>query len=311
MAGDRQHSDLFIDAGQTGVQMRSAFGAERADYSFPPVDTSRSVAPQLVSLIATLFHERGFSLERVSIASTGVSDSGQAAIDVCQGLQDAGVREVLFAHDSVAGYLAALGNRPGVVALVGTGVVTLAVGPAGSARVDGWGNILGDVGSGYWIGRMGLEHALRAHDGRGPKTVLLDMAVDEFGDVENAYLELQSDPNRVARVASLARRVIESAPADAVSLEIVHRAAKELSLSMDTALRRAGFDSDAVVEVSWTGGVVRSNFFAGLLTEEMLAVRPLATLVDPRGHPIDGVEIIPQLEDSHPLSGLIERASAS
>jgi glucosamine kinase len=239
-----------------------------------------------------------------------VSDSVQAAQDVCHGLREVGVTEVFFAHDSVAGYLAALGNQPGVVALVGTGVVTLAVGPGGFARVDGWGNILGDAGSGYWIGRMGLDHALRAHDGRGPQTVLLDMAMDEFGDVENAYLELQSDPNRVARVASLARRVIESAPADSVALEIVTLAAEELSLSMDSALNRAGFGIEEPVEMSWTGGVVQSEFFADVLHQKMSGRRKKATFVEPRGYPLDGVEMIPQLEASHPLTPQIATARA-
>lgn len=307
---DAHDSDLFIDAGQTGVKVRSVVGAMRADYSFPPVDTSQAVAFQLVALIAGVVVEKGLSFTRVSIASTGVSDSVQAAEDVCQGLRDVGVTEVFFAHDSVAGYLAALENQPGVVALVGTGVVTLAVGPGGFARVDGWGNIVGDAGSGYWIGRMGLDHALRAHDGRGPQTVLLDIAIDEFGDVENAYLELQSDPNRVARVASLARRVIESAPADDVSLQIVHLAAEELSLSMDTALNRVGFDSEEHVDMSWTGGVVQSDFFADVLRQKMLERRKKATFVEPRGCPLDGVEMIPQLEASHPLTPQIATTRA-
>lgn len=301
---------LCIDAGQTGVQIRFVGDSTRAEHSFPPVDTSRPVAPQLVSLVADVVAREQILARRVAIASTGVSDSVQAANDVFKGLRDVGVTEVFFAHDSVAGYLAALGNQPGVVALVGTGVVTLAVGPEGFARVDGWGNIVCDAGSGYWIGRMGIEHALRAYDGRGPQTLLLDMAIDEFGDVENAYLELQSDPNRVARVASIARRVIESAPTDAVSMTIVNLAAEELSLSMDTALRRVGFDTEAPVDMSWTGGVVKSNFFSAVLHQKMLERRPAATFVAPRGNPLDGVEMIPYLDTSHPLSGHVAKTTA-
>lgn len=34
-----------------------------------------------------------------------------------------------------------------------------------SRRADGWGHLLGDCGSGAWIGRAGLEAAPRAYDG--------------------------------------------------------------------------------------------------------------------------------------------------
>ncbi len=43
------------------------------------------------------------------------------------------------------------------------------------ARVDGWGNIMGDAGSGYWIGREALDAVMRAYDGRGPQTALTDV----------------------------------------------------------------------------------------------------------------------------------------
>ncbi|WP_341476215.1 BadF/BadG/BcrA/BcrD ATPase family protein, partial [Cryobacterium zongtaii] len=54
----------------------------------------------------------------------------------------------------------------------GTGVVTLAVGVHDVARIDGWGNLIGNAGSGYWIGRAALEAVMREYDGRGPVTVL-------------------------------------------------------------------------------------------------------------------------------------------
>src|SRR5699024_12691979 len=40
------------------------------------------------------------------------------------------------------------------------------------SRVDGWGHLFGDRGGGAWLGRLGLELALRTHDG-----------VDEYGSV--------------------------------------------------------------------------------------------------------------------------------
>lgn len=49
-------------------------------------------------------------------------------------------------------------------------------------RADGWGHLLGDCGSGAWIGRAGLEAAMRAYDGRsGGSAALLARAEKLFG----------------------------------------------------------------------------------------------------------------------------------
>ena len=41
-----------------------------------------------------------------------------------------------------------------------------------AARAGGWGHMIGDEGSGYWIGREALAAVMRASDGRGPATRL-------------------------------------------------------------------------------------------------------------------------------------------
>src|SRR3954453_11144302 len=77
----------------------------------------------------------------------------------------------------------ALGGEPGVVLIAGTGVVAVAIDADGALRTaDGWGPWLGDEGGGAWIGASALRPALRAHDGRGPSTALLDAARARFGD---------------------------------------------------------------------------------------------------------------------------------
>jgi N-acetylglucosamine kinase-like BadF-type ATPase len=39
-----------------------------------------------------------------------------------------------------------------------------------AARAGGWGHMVGDEGSGYWIGREAVAAVMRASDGRGPAT---------------------------------------------------------------------------------------------------------------------------------------------
>ena len=92
-----------------------------------------------------------------SAGISGLTDQDADAAALLSLLAGTGIRSTVLAHDSTTSYLGALGDTRGAVVASGTGVVTLAVGVETVARVDGWGYIMGDAGSGYWIGRAGTR----------------------------------------------------------------------------------------------------------------------------------------------------------
>src|SRR5205085_1278058 len=62
-------------------------------------------------------------------------------------------------------------DAPGIVIIAGTGSIVYGRNQRGeAARAGGWGHLIGDEGSGYWIGREALAAVMRAEDGRGPST---------------------------------------------------------------------------------------------------------------------------------------------
>ena len=64
-------------------------------------------------------------------------------------------------------------GAPGVVIIAGTGSIAYGRNARSeAARAGGWGYMLGDEGSGYWIGRAALRAVLRDADRRGPATAL-------------------------------------------------------------------------------------------------------------------------------------------
>ncbi|WP_244431618.1 N-acetylglucosamine kinase [Segniliparus rugosus] len=72
--------------------------------------------------------------------------------------------KVSAAHDTEL-LLPAAGKDTGIALLSGTGSVAFGVAPGGqSARAGGWGYLLGDEGSGFWIFREAVRHTLRADD---------------------------------------------------------------------------------------------------------------------------------------------------
>lgn len=309
------HTDtatLSIDAGQTGMKVR----IERAGHAtlervLPGVRTSEPLLPQLASVGRAVAEETGDVFGVVATGVSGLTSREADAGALLTLLSDVGAQRVLLAHDSVTSFLGTLGDARGAVVAAGTGVVTLGVGRSKVARIDGWGNIMGDAGSGYWIGREGLEAAMRAYDGRGSGTRLLDLLRDYWPDPETAYIQLQGDPSRVAVVASFAEHVASLAAEDSVAALILLKAARELSNSVVTALSRVADDADADEPpvVCAIGGVFRSTTIRERFDELVREAIPRVQIVAPQGTGLDGAAALAALPDEHPLHSLIAVAS--
>ncbi|MGX5211889.1 N-acetylglucosamine kinase [Streptomyces violaceus] len=89
----------------------------------------------------------------------------------------------VISSDIEAAFASAPGAPADGLALVaGTGAVAMRItGRRGTATVDGDGWLLGDDGSGFWIGRAAVRAALRMADGRGAPTVLAELVGRELG----------------------------------------------------------------------------------------------------------------------------------
>ena len=76
---------------------------------------------------------------------------------------------VFIGNDLDSGLTAVFGpTNPGILVSSGTGSVVVGRNAAGQvARAGGWGHLLGDHGSGYWIALTGLRNAIRDYDRTG------------------------------------------------------------------------------------------------------------------------------------------------
>ncbi|GAU71373.1 hypothetical protein SSP35_36_00120 [Streptomyces sp. NBRC 110611] len=200
-----------------------------------------------------------------------------------------GVHRLALAADAVTAYAGALGQRPGAVIAAGTGMIALGTDlttAGGWRRADGWGHLLGDCGGGAWIGRAGLEAAMRAYDGRsGGSTALLARAEAVFGPAAGLPGMLYPRTDRPAVLASFAPEVARCATeGDAVSRRILRAAAGHLA---DAAA--AVCPPGAGRTVAYTGGLFRIGepLLAPLrsaLAERLPRARPTAAA----GSPLDG-----------------------
>ncbi|MEU8680308.1 BadF/BadG/BcrA/BcrD ATPase family protein [Streptomyces sp. NPDC048611] len=240
---------LGVDSGGSGLRIAVA----RADdaearplalrTSHEPVRTGPEgidadhLLTQLLPAAAELARETGVDgFTAVCVGAAGMASLGEELRTRLPGaLASAfGVRRLALAADAVTAYAGALGQRAGAVLAAGTGVVALGTDlttDGGWRRADGWGHLLGDCGGGAWIGRAGLEAALRAYDGRpGGSTALLACAEAVFGPVTELPGALYPRPDRPAVLASFTPEVARCATADdPVAAGILRAAADHLA----------------------------------------------------------------------------------
>ncbi len=154
--------------------------------------------------------------------------------------------------------LSALEERAGVALIAGTG--SIALGQDGYGRVErigGWGHILGDEGSGYDIGRRALQAAVRAADGRGSETRLLELVLHhwELTSADEIIGKVYSNSNNaaIAEISSLTLRAAREG--DRTAHKIVRKAARELAHAVVTVSNRLGLQ-EKELSLALSGGLL-------------------------------------------------------
>ncbi|HWF31753.1 MAG TPA: BadF/BadG/BcrA/BcrD ATPase family protein [Solirubrobacteraceae bacterium] len=178
--------------------------------------------------------------------------------------------EWIVVNDVVGAWAVATGARPGIGAISGTGSNVFGVGADGSGwRVGGWGHLLGDEGSGYWLGSESIRAALRDRDGSGEPTALSDAAVEFFGvpSVDALAALVYSKPLTKGEIAAFAVRTCALAESgDAVARRLYERGARELGAQVAVVARHTGLDEVDAFPL----GLIGSVFKAGALFVEPL-----------------------------------------
>jgi N-acetylglucosamine kinase-like BadF-type ATPase len=204
---------------------------------------------------------------------------------------------VLVVNDALVALEAGAPRQPGVVVISGTGSICYGRNAAGeAARSGGWGYVLGDEGSGYWIGRAALRAVLRQADRRGPATALTPMLLEHFGVEQPQGLihEVYHTNLKPAAIGALARSVQSAfAVGDEAAIGILRGAANELESSALSVARRLGMVGQPFTFIL-AGGIFRA---VPWLQEELQRRLPVAA-------PRAGVRLL----DVEPAAGAVALA---
>src|SRR5580765_66690 len=138
--------------------------------------------------------------------------------------------DVQVVNDALIAHRAAFGGGPGVLVIAGTGSNVLGINGRGeSGRAGGWGPMISDEGSGFWIGRRAVAYAMHAYDGKQP-TSLLDLIMKAWDLKTIEDLVSRANSNPPPDFSSLLPAVIQCANGgDELVGEILTSAANELA----------------------------------------------------------------------------------
>lgn len=188
--------------------------------------------------------------------------------------------------------LYALPEQTGLGLICGTGSIAFGRDGRGKkTRAGGWGHFFGDEGSGLWFGREALQAAVKASDGRGPKTALLELIMKEWnltspanfiGEVYDSGEGSRGVDN--TKIARLARLVFQAAEAgDDVAKLLIRNAINELALSLKACDKNLFFDRPPGLAI--TGGLILHSpgFLEGLLKrlQAMMSIAEVVRVEDP------------------------------
>ena len=280
-----------VDVGGSGLRVQSAYGGRPGPVRTAPGvrigSTGIDVATAVADARALRAGDEGGDVVRPDVVVWSMrgllflADRSEVLEQVRAGL---GGAATVVVSDAVANLVGAVGDvRPGAVIAAGSGAV--AFGSDFSTvwhRVDGWGHVLGDVGSGAWIGLEGLRAALRAGDGLdGGSATLLAAGIERFGPTPTWPRQLMAASDAPERLASFAPTVTAAADSDPLAAQVCVRAGAGLAASLLGA--SAGL-ADPVLCA--TGGVATAAPVADALAGALAAAG--ASLTPARGNALDG-----------------------
>lgn len=177
-------------------------------------------------------------------------------------------------NDALIALYANTRGKPGMMLMAGTGSIGYGVNARGlEKRVGGYGYIVGDEGSAYWVVREAIRAALHAYDGTGPDTQLISdftraLEFSEFEEIiDFVYRRNKADLARLSYVVTSAQK-----EGDLVAEGILQGAANYLGHSVDVLVDALG--REAMPLFLGGGFLMNSRFLQDTLEERFRRKHP-------------------------------------
>ncbi len=210
--------------------------------------------------IESLCKETFCNRKDIDFICIGVPGYGESAVDTAQ-LNQLAAEIISCAYellnDVKVAWAGSLACQAGISILAGTGSMAYAVDEEGqNLRTGGWGEIFGDEGSGYWLGKEACRLFSKMSDGRIKKGPLYNivkehLAISTDFSLINYVYQMADQRKEMAQLAQLLYQAYMAG--DLAAGEIFSQAASELAAMVNGVLRL--YRGKRPVRLSYNGGV--------------------------------------------------------
>ncbi|WP_170223695.1 N-acetylglucosamine kinase [Nonomuraea turkmeniaca] len=288
---------ILLEGGGSRTWAALATGTSVRSEASGPSTNPRSVGDRqavstLAALLTTLF--TGLPADRQSTVRGVIAAHGAASTTLTATRFGALLRDTLTAtglpgvptlvtNDIAVPLLSADGPLCVVIAGTGTGFAARH-GPR-VARASGLEWLLSDEGGGHHIAVAALRAVIRAMDGRGPHTTLIDAASRWTGrddlPLPDALFDAVYAAHSKAHVATFAEHVLEAASSgDHVATAVLDDAARELAAGAEAVSRRCGLTSQPITLIVAGSLLTRAHGLRSRLAAHLTGRLHLQAIID-------------------------------
>jgi len=203
-----------------------------------------------------------------------------------------GIKNTLITTDALTALYGAFEGRNGIILISGTGSVLYGYYDNKIHRVGGWGRIIGDEGSGYWIGRKALNIAVKEYDSfkiTKKESELAELLRLKFGITRlNLNDRIFKNNFEIQKVTPLVLEL--AAKKSGVCMNIISEAVSDLMYHINSYLKIA--EPKNVIQISLIGSLVENeNILSRNLKKEIMKLKKVK-LVEKKHSPAYGAFLL-------------------
>jgi N-acetylglucosamine kinase-like BadF-type ATPase len=158
-------------------------------------------------------------------------------------------------NDALIAHAGALKGQNGILTISGTGSISYGVKEGTYAFTGGWGHLLGDEGSGYWIAIQAFRHLIDEGETGAPLSRLSQALLKQIGIDDPQLIKSFVYGSSKAEIAALVPVVVDQAlDGDLAAERILKEAGKELARTTLRLWKKLGFSDD--VSIAMSGSVL-------------------------------------------------------
>lgn len=223
------------------------------------------VRQELLSGLDRLLKTANLNPERVQKIFMGLAGAGRKndQLEIKRFFDRTAYQGKVFVDtDAVIALAGAFATGPGIILISGTGSICYGKNQVGTfVRSGGWGYLLGDEGSGYFIGNNAIIASLKDFDGRGEPTKLKHEICHHFNlksidEIIPLIYQNKISRIQIADLAPIVFRVAEEG--DVIAQEIIKRAGKELGILARAVAEKLGFEGEEI-KVALVGSIFKQK----------------------------------------------------